>query len=218
MRAFNKSLEEVTKGAGKLLYRAPCKNVNFGVVYGLAGPGLYDLMCLTYAPAGLPVPEWLTLAWCEDFINKWFDLYPEVRAYMEMQYYRVKRYGIAWDMFGRTRRVPEMQSALKWIQGAGLRQAGNLASQAGNAGVMKLTMGEADGRLLELLDSGVWVWPLLTIHDELVTETEEDYADLVGEILGEVMDNVLTDKQTGHNYCRVPIQSDGKSMDRWIKE
>jgi len=215
MRAFN--ITDPAK-VDKLLHRAPCKNVNFGVVYGLSAPGLYDLMAVTYAVAGKPLPPDIDVHWCERFIEQWFDLYPEVKAYMEIQFYRARRYGIVWDIFGRIRRVPEVRSCLSRIRNAGLRQAGNMPIQSSGAGLMKLAMGETEEELMRLVDMGIWVWPLLTIHDELITEVEEDYAEATGEIIGEIMDAVTTDKNTGVNLCRVPILSDGHPMERWVKE
>ncbi len=215
MRAFN--ISDPAK-VDKLLHRAPCKNVNFGVVYGLSAPGLYDLMALTYAVAGKSLPAYIDVDWCDRFISQWFDLYPEVKAYMDIQYYRARRYGIVWDIFGRIRRVPEVQSCLPRIKSAGLRQAGNMPVQASGAGLMKLAMGEGDVELQRILDMGIWVWPLLTIHDELIVEAEEDYAESTCSIMGEIMDAVTTDKKTGKNLCRVPILSDGHPMERWVKE
>jgi DNA polymerase I len=215
MRAFK--ISDPAK-VDKLLHRAPCKNVNFGVVYGLASTGLYDLMAVTYATAGISLPVWLTVEWCEKFINDWFTLYPEVKEYMELQFYRARRYGVVWDLFGRIRRVPEVQSVLKWVNGSGLRQAGNMPIQSSGAGLMKLAMGETDIELQSILDSGIWCWPLLSIHDEMITEAEEDYADSICEIIGGVMDNVMIDKQTGVNQSRVPILSDGHPMERWKKD
>lgn len=218
MRAFHKTKEEVEKGQGKLLYRAPCKNVNFGIVYGLSAPGLYDLMAVTYATAGLPMPDWLTQDWCDRFIRDWFALYPEVKAYMELQYYRARRYGIVWDMFGRIRRVPEVRSVHSWIRAAGLRQAGNMPIQSDSAGLMKLSMGELEERVIVMLEMGYWVWPLLSIHDELIVEGGEDEAEEISAVMGGVMEEVLVDRDSGKNMLRVPVTSDGKVMERWVKE
>lgn len=199
-----------------LLYRAPCKNVNFGVVYGLAAAGLFDLMGVTYATAGLSLPEWLDQRWCEKFIEDWFNLYPAVKKYMEELYYRARRYRLAWDLFGRIRRVAEVMSCHRWIQGEGLRQAGNMPIQSAGAGLMKLAMGELDVEFTSIRHE-FWVWPLLSIHDELISEVDEDMADGICELKGIVMDNVLIDKQTGKDHCLVPIKSDGHPMDRWAK-
>lgn len=203
----------------KLLHRAPCKNVNFGIVYGLTESGLYDLMAITYATAGRPLPPEITPGWCGEFIRDWFGVYREVEPYMEKQYYRARRYGCTWTEFGRTRLVPEVKSVHKWIQSAGLRQAGNAPIQGTAADVMKVGMARVDNEVLvPLYEQGVWAWPLLPIHDELLSEVEEDYAEYVLERKGEEMGLSMTNEQTGRDLCRVPICSDGKVMDRWRKE
>lgn len=203
----------------KLLHRAPCKNVNFGIVYGLTESGLYDQMALTYATAGKPLPDYIDVSWCGEFIRNWFGVYKCVEPYMDKQAYRTRRYGCVWTEAGRVRLVPEVRSVHKWIASAGLRQAGNCPIQGLAADVMKVGMARVEREVLEpTLREGVWCWPLLPIHDEILVECEEDYAEYVLERMGEEMGLSMTDVDTNRNMCRVPIGSDGKVMDRWKKE
>lgn len=192
--------------------RMPSKNLNFMIVYGAMAKGLQAQLALS----GL----FWTKEECEQFINRWFELYPEMREYMDLQAYRVRRYGYGWDLLGRIRLCPELSSTHSWISAAGIRQAGNLPIQSVAAGQMKLAMGELDPLLTDLLDSGVWVWPLLSIHDELITEVEEgrDVPDMVRELTEMVFSGVMTDRDTGEDLWRVPIGSDGKVMERWVKD
>lgn len=199
------------------LHRAPCKNVNFGIVFGLGPDGLYDLMMVTFATAGLAVPDWMTLEWCEKFIAKWFDLYPAVRAYMELQYYRARRFGIVWTPLGRVRRVPETRSVHERVRQAGLRQAGNMPIQGFAADTFKIGMGRVERRLELIRGQGIEAEALLPIHDELLMEADEKWADEVGEFAGWEMQQALTDEDTGEDYCRVPIMTDGHSMTEWKK-
>lgn len=218
MRAFNLPIGEVESKTGKLLYRAPCKNVNFGIFYGLSEPGLYDLMLLTYATAGISVPDWLTLEWCKKFIDDWFELYPGVREYLDNQNYRAMRYGIVWDLFGRVRRVPEVRSIHRRVVSAGLRQAGNMPIQGSQAEWMKLAMTEIyDTVILPARREGIWCWPLMTIHDEMIVEVEEGYGELVEAAMGMVMERVMVDRDSGEDLCRVPVKADGRVMQRWSK-
>lgn len=219
MRAFKKTLEEVESKHGKVLYRAPCKNVNFGVFYGLSAPGLYDLMLLTYATAGIPIPDWLTMDWCKGFIEDWFELYAGVKDYMETQFYRSREYQIVWTLLGRVRRVPEIESVHPRVRAAGLRQAGNLPIQGTQADLNKLGMALVWYEVvLPMRREGIWVQPLITVHDELLLEVEEQYADFVLGLQQEAMAQCMTDQGTGVNLCAVPIVTDGKTMDRWRKE
>lgn len=203
----------------KLLHRAPCKNVNFGIVYGLTSAGLFDQMALTYATAGVPMPFWLTEAWCEQFIRDWFGVYQGVEPYMNLQYYRARRYEMIWDQLGRIRRVPEVRSAYSWVRSAGLRQSGNMPIQGLAAGVMKIGMARTEDNVLRpTLSEGVWCWPLLPVHDELVIEAEEEYAEYILERVIEEFSLSMTDTSTGRNLCSVPIGADGHVMDRWRKD
>ncbi len=217
MRAFNIN---DPKKVDKILHRAPCKNVNFGVCYGLGGPGLYDLMAITYATAGQSMPDWITLQWCEDFIDKWFDLYPAVRQYVETQHYRARRYEIVWTPMGRVRRIPEVRSVHQRVQMAGLRQAGNMPNQGYAADTMKIGMARSESNVLSRLrdDNRIYAEALLPIHDELVSEVDEDWADDVGEMVGVEMERALVDEDTGVLMCRVPIKTDGHSMKQWAKD
>ena len=191
--------------------RLPSKNLNFMIVYGATVIGLLSQLALS------------GLIWTEeeglDFIRRWFALYPEVREYMELMYYRARRYGLVWDLFGRIRLIPEVRSYLKWIAQAGLRQGGNMPIQSCSAGQMKLAMGEIEYYLLQLLEEeDIWAWPLMTIHDQLINEVEEDETGIVDDIMGTVFSKVMRDRKTGEHRFRVPVKSDGEIMDRWVKE
>ena len=202
----------------KLSQRDPCKNVNFGVFYELSGPGLYDLMAVTYATADKDLPEWLTIDWCKQFIEDWFELYPAVRGYLDNQHYRAQRYSCVWTLMGRVRLVPEVHSYHSQIRAAGLRQAGNHPIQGTGGDWLRLVLAEMGEHVDELERSGVWCWPLNCPYDEVLMEVEEDYAEYVKEILSNVMENVMVDKETGVHQFSVPIKVDAKITDRWLKE
>ena len=218
MRAFKKFKEECETKQGKMLYRAPCKNVNFGVFYGLSGPGLLDLMGVTYATAGLPLPDWCTVEWCENFIAEWFGLYPGVQRYIDNQHYRSRRYGIVWTLCGRVRRVPEIYSVHGRIQSAGLRQAGNAPIQGTQADLNKIGIAEVQDTVVKRFRAeNIHCWPVVTVHDELGLEVQQGYGELVKYEMERVFSEVMRDRDTGEWMCAVPITSDGKVMNRWEK-
>lgn len=199
-------------------HRFTCNGRLVSNCYGLTESGLFDQMALTYATAGKPMPEYITVEWCKDFIQSWFSVYRGVEPYMDLQYYRARRYEMIWDQLGRIRRVPEVRSCHSWIQSAGLRQSGNMPIQALAAGVMKIGMARTEDNILTpLWNERVWCWPLLPIHDELIIESEEDYAEYILERIVEEFSLSMTDTKTGRNLCSVPIGADGKVMDRWLK-
>lgn len=215
MIAFNEPDE---KKIDKLTQRAPAKNVNFAIVYGETARGLYDqLVSDTYGKSGILVPDWLTLEWCEEFIHTWHGIYPEVEPYMEQQYYRARRYGHVWTAFGRVRAVPEVRSVHRRIVAAGLRQAGNMPIQGTGADMLKLAQAEVQDFVRDMRAEGIWCWPLNEVHDELIYEVEQGYGEILLAKAEDVMSNVLVDKDTGEDLCRVPIVAEGKVMQRWEK-
>jgi DNA polymerase-1 len=187
----------------KLYQRLPCKNVNFMIVYGAGAKGLQAQLALS----GI----YWTEEECERFIRRWFSTKPEVGEWIGLQSYRARRYGFVWDTFGRVRRVPETRSCHGWIRAAGIRQAGNMPIQSVSAGQTKLAMGELD-ELLEPLENNHSIWPLLSIHDQLIYEADEDVAEELKEIMISVFAGVMNGEWS------VPIDADGEIMDRWKKE
>jgi DNA polymerase-1 len=187
----------------KLYQRLPCKNVNFMIVYGAGAKGLQAQLALS----GI----YWTEEECERFIRRWFSTKPEVGEWIGLQSYRAHRYGFVWDPFGRVRRVPETRSCHGWIRAAGIRQAGNMPIQSVSAGQTKLAMGELD-ELLEPLENNRSIWPLLSIHDQLIYEADEDVAEELKEIMISVFAGVMNGEWS------VPIDADGEIMDRWKKE
>jgi DNA polymerase I-like protein with 3'-5' exonuclease and polymerase domains len=97
----------------------------------------------------------------------------------------------------------------------GLREAQNFAVTASNAEQTKLAMAECEELFVDLLDAGVWVWPLLSIHDQIMAEVEEGWADQVGEQMSHVFEHVMDDRETGERLWRCPIKSDCEILDRW---
>lgn len=216
MKAFGISDPEQVD---KYKHRLPSKRVNFGIQNGTTEKGLYAQLVTDYWAASMPPPDGLTEDWCKGFIASWHAAYPEVQPYFETQYYRARRYGFVWDPWGRVRYIPQVRSSLFWKVLEGLREAQNFAVTASNAEQTKLAMAECEDEFEHLRSLGVCVEALLSIHDQIIVEVEEDYAGEIGEIMQRIFDGVMDDKQTGERLWRTPIKSDCEVLDRWhVKE
>jgi DNA polymerase I len=201
----------------KLTQRDPAKTTNFFILNRGGWQGLFDVLVVNFALAGMERPSWLTGMWCEQFINKWFDLYPCVREWFKVQDYRAGRYGIVWDMFGRVRRIPEMRSVHERVRDAGLRQGGNHPLIGGEAGIYKIAQARIEDRLILLRAQGIGVEAVIPVHDELVLEVDEEWAEYVAQVVCWEMEQALVDDQ-GQLRCRVPIVAESKIGERWSKE
>lgn len=220
MKAFG--IADRTK-VDKYKHRLPSKRTNFGIQNGTTEVGLEAQLVGDYWAAGITPDRWPWDAsadgagrhWCKQFIQEWHGIYPEVQPYFDTRYYLARRYGFVWDPWGRTRYIPQMHSTHKWKQSEGLREAQNFAVTASNAEQTKLAMAECEEGFEQLLSSGIWVWPLLSIHDQVIAEVEEDYAEPVYEQMVSVFEHVQDDRETGERLWRCPIKSDGEVLDRW---
>ncbi len=199
----------------KYKHRLPSKRTNFGIQNGTTEKGLYAQLVGDYWSAGIAPPDWLTEDWCKYFIVRWHEGHPDVQPYFNTQYYRARRYGFVWDPWGRVRYVPQVRSSLSWKVSEGLREAQNFAVTASNAEQTKLAMAECEEEFERLLCVSIWVWPLLSIHDQVIAEAEEDYAEQVGEMMVNVFEHVMDDRETGERRWRVPIASDCEVLERW---
>lgn len=199
----------------KYNHRLPSKRCNFSLMNGTTEKGLYLQLVMDYGMNGIAVPDWLTEDWCKQFGEKWLDTYPEVREYFDVQHFRARRYGLVWEPFGRVRLVPEVKSCHAYIRQAGLRQAQNFPVTSLAAAQLKLCMGKSDEMFQRVYESGVWCWPLLSIHDCIKCEVDEDAAEDVLEGLGECMDTCMNDVETKECMLRVPVESDGHVSERW---
>ena len=199
----------------KYKHRLPSKRVNFGIQNGTTEKGLHAQLVTDYWAAGMTPPDWLTEDWCKRFIAAWHECYPEVMPWFEVQHYRARRYGFVWDPWGRVRHIPQVRSSHFWKVQEGLREAQNFAVTASNAEQTKLAMAECEDQFEFLRSQGVHVEGLLSIHDQIIAEVEEEYADPVGDMMAGVFENVMNDRETGERLWRVKIKADCEVLDRW---
>lgn len=183
--------------------RTPIKNTNFGIVYGLTGLGLQQQLA---SQSGIYWSE----QEADDFIDLWFSLYPGVRDYMMRIYQMARRYGLVWDAVGRIRLVPGVRSVHSYVQSAALRESGNMPVQSFAAAILKIAMARCEDETGPVFrDAGIYVEPLLQIHDEILFEVDEDYVECVAEYMGHIMDSAV--------QLKVPLKSEAGWGKRWEK-
>jgi len=200
----------------KIKHRMASKRTNFSIQNGGTEKGLFLQLVMDYGTNNIPIPDWLTEGWCKDFIVAWLNAYPEVQQWFELQWYRARRYGLSWNPLGFCRLIPEVKSVHQWIREAGLRQAQNLPVTSLAAGQMKLCMARSDAVLAGMYEEQS-CWPLMTIHDALMFEVDEDRVEEVEAGTEWAFDGCMDDTETSERMFRTPIKSDGESMVRWMK-
>ena len=146
---FDISREEVDVGQ-----RSKAKMVNFGIVYGLTGFGLADRL-------NIPRKEG------EEFVSRYLERFPAVRAFREQVVERAQEEGYVTTLMGRRRSIPELRSGNPNTRRLGERLAVNTVIQGTAADIIKVAM----VRCREALRAaGAATRLVLQIHDELLFE------------------------------------------------
>jgi DNA polymerase-1 len=154
------------------LMRRAAKTINFGVLYGMSAHRLSQELAIPYEEA-------------QAFIERYFQSFPKVRAWIEKTLEEGRRRGYVETLFGRRRYVPDLQARVKSVREAAERMAFNMPVQGTAADLMKLAMVKLFPRLEEM---GARM--LLQVHDELVLEAPKERAEAVARLAKEVMEGV----------------------------
>jgi DNA polymerase-1 len=154
------------------LMRRAAKTINFGVLYGMSAHRLSQELAIPYEEA-------------QAFIERYFQSFPKVRAWIEKTLEEGRRRGYVETLFGRRRYVPDLEARVKSVREAAERMAFNMPVQGTAADLMKLAMVKLFPRLEE-----VGARMLLQVHDELVLEAPKERAEAVARLAKEVMEGV----------------------------
>jgi DNA polymerase I len=146
---FEIGREEVDVGQ-----RSKAKMVNFGIVYGLTGFGLADRL-------NIPRKEG------EEFVARYLERFPAVRAFREQVIERAQEEGYVTTLMGRRRQIPELRSGNPNTRRLGERLAVNTVIQGTAADIIKVAMVRCQRALRE---AGGETRLVLQIHDELLFE------------------------------------------------
>jgi|Deesub1362B_J571_1020462.scaffolds.fasta_scaffold00011_127 DNA polymerase-1 len=170
MELFSLQENELTQDIRRL-----AKTVNFGIVYGIS-------------PFGLSEATGTSIEDARQFIERYFETYPGVKAYADRIIEEAKRLGYVRTLFGRKRHIPELHSPVASERSLGERLAINTPVQGTAADIIKMAMINIYRRIRsEGLRSGL----VLQIHDELLFEVHEEELSYVKEMVKEEMESVV---------------------------
>lgn len=168
---FDIPFEEVTAAQ-----RRDAKAVNFGVVYGISDYGLSQSTGLSRKQA-------------KEYIQKYFEIYPKVKEYMDGNVALAKNEGKVKTIFGRIRRIEEMNSSNFAQRLFGERIAMNMPLQGSASDIIKIAMINVANAIKNMkLKSKL----ILQIHDELIVDVHPGEEAAVETILHNEMENVVS--------------------------
>ena len=168
-RVFGVPVDEVTPAL-----RSRAKAVNFGIVYGQQAYGLATSLKISRSEA-------------QEMIDRYFDAYPGVRAYLDESVRLTHERGWATTMYGRKRHIKEFRQRNKQLIAFGERTAMNHPMQGTAADIIKIAMVRVAARLRE---EGLAAKLVLQIHDELDLEVPVAEVEAVSELVRTTMEGV----------------------------
>jgi DNA polymerase I len=173
--------------------RRKAKEVNFGIMYGIAAFGLANRLEISQQEA-------------RTIISTYFARFPGVLAYINATRDAARRTGYVSSMLGRRRYLPDINSRNQNIRGNAERQAINMPIQGTAADMIKIAMIRIDREMRERRLRGSMI---LQVHDELVFEVPEDEVETLSPIIRRHMRDALP--------LDVPIEVDVGTGRDWLE-
>lgn len=173
--------------------RSQAKAVNFGIIYGMSEFRLSK-------DIGMSISE------ARDFINKYFETYPEVKTYMDEVVKTCKKQGYVSTLLNRKRYIPTINDKNFMVRQQAQRYAMNTPIQGTGADILKLAMIEVDKALKE---KNLKSQMILQVHDELIFDVFEDELEEVMSLVKEKMENCIK--------MDVPLIVEGNYAKNWCE-
>jgi DNA polymerase-1 len=173
--------------------RRLAKVINFGIIYGMG-------------PQRLAGELGIALAEASDYIKRYFERLPGVRAWLDETVRNARTTGYVTTMYGRRRYLPELNAQPGGARAQAERIAINTPIQGTAADLIKLAMIRLDGVLRE---RGLGTRMILQVHDELLLEAPEDEWREAAELAKCEMEGVAE--------LKIPLKVELKSGPNWAE-
>jgi DNA polymerase-1 len=171
--------------------RARAKAVNFGIVYGIS-------------PFGLAAQLGIEQKVAKAYIERYFERYQGVAAFIEQTLEQVRRDQFVKTAFGRVRPIPDIQSRNPNQRGFAERTAINTPLQGTAADLIKVAMLRIDRAMRA---RGMRSVMTLQVHDELLFDVVPDEA-------GEMQELVKREMESAAEFS-VPIVAEVGLGNNW---
>lgn len=157
------------------MVRRRAKAINFGIIYGISAFGLARQLGTSRTEA-------------QEYINAYFDRYPEIKTFMEDTVAFARSNGYVMTPFGRKCSVGNLNDRNAARRAFAERAAVNAPIQGGAADIIKKAMLRLPDALRE---AGLTGKMLLQVHDELVLEIPESEIEKTTAVVKDIMENVF---------------------------
>ena len=189
---FNVDIKKVNQDQ-----RRKAKAINFGIIYGISQYGLAKQINVSNYEA-------------EEFLNSYFEKFPEIKVYMDQTIKFCRKNGYVNNIFGRRSHFTSINDKNYNVRNFQERAAINAPIQGSASEIMRLAMIRLDKRLNEKKNQKIKM--LLQIHDELIFEVPKIEVKRISKIITEEMSGVVDSDQYSFS---IPLTVDLNSGDNW---
>ena len=187
-RIYHETMESVTRDQ-----RTKAKRANFGIIYGITVFGLAERLGIERSEA-------------RQLMDGYFEMFPQVREYMERAKEEAREKGYVETFFHRRRFLPDIHSANATVRGFAERNAINAPIQGSAADIIKVAMVHIFNRFRR---EGIQSKMILQVHDELNFSVLPDEKDRVEQIVIEEMEKAYP--------LNVPLIADAGWGNNWLE-
>ena len=155
--------------------RSHAKAINFGIIYGISDYGLARQLGISRAAAS-------------SYMKNYFERYPYIHKYMESMIEEARHTGGAVTMFGRFRKLPDINNKNFNRRSFAERTAMNTPIQGTAADIMKIAMCKVYKKIKEKNYKSRLI---LQVHDELIVEAVNSEVEELKQLLKRTMEEVV---------------------------
>ncbi|MDA8200651.1 MAG: DNA polymerase I [Thermaerobacter sp.] len=155
--------------------RGRAKAINFGIIYGISDFGLANQTGVPRAAAA-------------EYIQRYYERYPRIRAFFDQVLAEAKRDGRVSTLLGRRRPMPDIAARHPVQRHYAERTAVNTVIQGSAADLIKVAMVRVEEALG---DRGFTSAMVLQVHDELIWDAVPEEVPALVELAGNVMTEAL---------------------------
>jgi DNA polymerase I len=156
--------------------RSQAKAINFGIIYGMSSFRLARDLNISRKMA-------------QTYIDNYFKRYAGIKRFIDNTIEETRRTGEVSTIFGRTRRLDDINSSNAVVRNFAQRAAINTPIQGSAADLIKLAMIRMEAALTE---KNMKTRMLLSVHDEIIFESPESERDSIKNLARTVMESVYT--------------------------
>ncbi len=171
--------------------RRQAKAINFGIIYGMS-------------EFRLSKQTGVTLNEAKNFIQRYFEEYPEIRTFMDKVVEDCKKNGYVSTVLNRKRYIPTINDSNFMVREQAKRFAMNSPIQGSGADVLKLAMIKVDQKMKE---KNMKSKMILQVHDELIFDVYKEELEDMMILVDEAMESAF--------QMDVPLIAEGANATNW---